>query len=98
LKNLIKIQGRLTVTGTKEDLETLYGVIQYDDAVSSAVSDLVADLQMMFDTSERCKQFTPERDSPYPLCDSNGCCKASECQLSAHYEPTSDSPAAGGMQ
>ena len=49
---LVTIQGRLTVKGTKEDLEALFGAMHYDDNVSSAVGDLVSELQMMFDPSE----------------------------------------------
>jgi hypothetical protein len=48
MENLITIQGRITVTGTKEDLNALFDVIHYDDTVSSAVSDLVAEFQMMY--------------------------------------------------
>ena len=46
VEELVTIRGRLTVAGTKEDLEALFGVMHYDDNVNNAVSDLVSELQI----------------------------------------------------
>jgi hypothetical protein len=42
--------------------------------------------------SDKCPDFTPEKDNPYPLCDNPACPLKYECNISAHMIGPYDEP------